>query len=116
MAIGNQDAKVYRGDSLLLHVELSQADGTPFDASGSDLEWMVATSPSSLETDAVIRKTLGEGITVVEGGVDIALSTTDTDLPVGAYCHQLRIVDGDDASTAMTGTVVIRPAMNMISA
>ncbi len=112
----NQNFKVYRGDTHILHVDLTQADGSPFDATaGATLKWRLTRNPAD-EDDAVVRKELGSGIEAVEtGGVDITLSGTDTDLPPGLYYHELKVWDSGDVATAMTGFGVVMISARMVS-
>jgi hypothetical protein len=110
----NQNFKVFRGDSHTLHIDLTQADGTPYDPSLSAvLRWRLAVSPYADETDAMIRKSLGNGIAVAGSGVDITLNPEDTDIPIGLYYHELKVWEGTDVATTTIGNALIRPAVQM---
>lgn len=118
----NQVIDVYRGDSKLVLVDLTNADdGTPFDptAPGINIQWRMACTmfgldqPSALDPGPVLAKSLGQGITALPGQVQITLTPTDTNLEVRKYRHALRIYDGADVATTMTGWVVIHPVTQM---
>jgi hypothetical protein len=116
MTAANQNFTIFRGNSHTLTIDIDTADGLPFTSTdGLELEYLVSRVPAD-DTAAVIRKTLGAGITAVDGGVIIDLAPDDTkDLPLGPYDHRLRVRDvaQNDVATAMTGTIVIRPALVM---
>jgi hypothetical protein len=111
MTVINQNFKVYRADTHVLQVDLTHADGSPFDPSiNVQMRWRMTRNPAD-EDDAVIRKALiGEegGITTTPTGVAINLSGPDTDLPLGCYAHYLIVADPPDVNTAMTGYAVIQ--------
>jgi hypothetical protein len=110
----NQNIDVYRGDSGIIHVDLANEDGSAFDATAPTLKitWLVARTSHALETQALIAKTLGGGITALpSGGIDIALSADDTDLNPALYYHQLRIVNGAEVTMAMVGIMRVRQSL-----
>ncbi len=114
MTVTNQNFKVYRGDTWILHVDLTEADGSPYDPTlEAVIRWRLATSPHATEAEALVRKSLGDGIAVVEGGVDIILESGDTDQKPGLYYHELKVWDEGDVATAMTGNMVVRRAVPM---
>ena len=118
MTITNQTIKLYRGDSATLFVALTQADGTAFDPTlNAIIRWRLARTQHSPETAALVRKSLGDGIELatVDGvdGVNVTLSTADTDQVPGLYYHELKIWDDGDIATAMTGTCVVKRAVQM---
>jgi hypothetical protein len=116
VTVTNQNFKVYRADTHVVHVDLTHADGTPFDPSiNVQMRWRMTRNPAD-EDDAVIRKALlGEegGITKTATGVDIALNGWDTDVPLGCYAHYLIVNDPPDVNTAMTGYAVIQRTARM---
>lgn len=115
MTTQNQNLRLYRGDSHVLHVALTNADGTPYDSTipGIVMRYRITQNPDD-DTLSNVRKSLGDGITVVAGtGVDITLDAADTDLRPGLYYHELKVWDGVDPATVMVGYVVIRPAARM---
>jgi len=114
MTITNQNLDIYRGDEVRFFVQLVDALGAPFDgATASSIRWRLATNANSLES--LINKDLGSGISLAEGGVDIVLNASDTDLQTGIYYHELKIYGSafGSVSTALTGNVIVRPALSM---
>ncbi|MGY2906194.1 hypothetical protein [Bradyrhizobium sp. URHC0002] len=114
MTMTNQTIRVYRADTARLSVTLTQADGSAFDPTiNAEIKWRMSKNWHSTEVEALARKEIGAGLEVVDGGVEITLESGDTDFPPGLYHHELKLFDGGDVSTAMTGTVVIKAAMWM---
>ena len=118
MTIRNQDVKVNRGDSVVLFIALTQADGTPFDPTlNAVIKWRMVDTSHDLDEDAWIRKDLGSGITVVNTpvkGVNVDLSEDDTNLVPGIYYHELKVWDVNDVTTATTGAFIVRKAVVMV--
>jgi len=114
VTITNQDVKIYRGDTATLFVTLTQADGSPFDPTVSvEIRWRMARNWHTPESEALVRKQLGEGIELTAGGVNIDLEAADTDVFPGIYYHELKVWDVGDVMTAMTGAMVIKPSVQM---
>lgn len=118
MTIRNQDVKVNRGDTALLFVALTNADGTPFDPTANAvIKWRMVDTSHDLDIDAHIRKDLGSGIMVVTTpvkGVNIELSKEETNLPPGIYYHELKVWDANDVTTTTSGAFIIRKAVVMV--
>ena len=115
MASTNQDATVYRGDSLTLDVELTTADGSAFDPTieGVDVRYRATRNRHSPESEALIAKQAGSGIEVAPGRASITLDHADTDLAPRLYYHELKIFDGDDQFTAMVGVLIVKPSLRL---
>lgn len=115
MTVRNQIIDVFRGDTKIIFVALTAADGTPYDPSvpGIGVEWRLATSPNAAEADALVRKSLGNGITAEDDGVNVELNAADTDRRPGLYYHEMKVLDGSDAAVVMTGYCLIRRALHM---
>lgn len=117
MTIRNQTVKINRGDTALLFVALTQADGTPYDPTvNAVIKWRLSRTSHTSEDRALVRKYLGNGITNVAApikGVNIALAAEDTDFFPGLYYHELKIWDNNDVMTAMTGTFIIKRVIGM---
>lgn len=107
MTITNQIIDIRRGDSYSISVALTNADGGIFNTAepGITMKWTLATSSNG---EALVTKTLEDGLTLETGGVVIALTAEDTDLVPKLYYHELKVFDGDDVATTMVGTVVVR--------
>jgi hypothetical protein len=112
VTIANQNVTIYRGDSKLLFIELTNADdGTPFvPGAAAEIKYRIAFNASEIRQPLVF-KTLGSGVAQVPGGVNIALSPDDTNLFPRQYYHELKIEDLGDVMTAMTGVVWVRPSL-----
>jgi hypothetical protein len=118
MTIPNQNAIVYRANTAQLLITLTMADGTPYNpAIDAEIKYRIARNWHTPEADALVSKSnaVGEGITVAGQIATIELSATDTDLEPGLYHHELKIIKAPDISTSMTGTVVVRKAMKMVT-
>jgi len=118
VTIKNQNVKINQGDTVTLFVALTQADGTPFDPSiNAVMKWRLLRNAYDSVSEALVRKDLGSGITVVTApikGVNIVLNVIDTNLPVRYYHHELKIWDVNDVTTAMTGLVIVKRAVQMV--
>lgn len=118
MTVKNQNVKINQGDTVTLFVALTQADGTPFDPSlNAVIKWRLLRNAYDGVSEALVKKDLGSGIVTVTTpvkGVNISLNVTDTNLPVRFYYHELKIWDVNDVTTAMTGLVIIKRAVQMV--
>lgn len=114
MTAVNQNFKCYAGNSHVIHVALTQADGSPFDPTiGATLRWRMTQFPWD-DTKSVVQKEWGNGIaSASDGGINITMSSTDMDLKPGLYYHELKVWDGDDVNTALVGYIVIKPSAQM---
>jgi len=116
MTITNQDLSLYRGDSAIVFVGLTDAVGDPFDpTTAAAIRYRVATSAHAVNSEALIQKDMDDGITAAEGGVNIVFTLYDTALPPATYYHELKVYDSSlgDVATAMTGSLIIRRALLM---
>jgi hypothetical protein len=114
MTITNQDVDVYRGDSALLEIVLTDANGDPFAlTAGGTIKYRVAPTAHASEDETVIRKELGAGVDLFEGVAEITLLSEDTDVIPQDYYHELKIYDLGDVATAMTGNFKVRQALKM---
>jgi hypothetical protein len=114
MTITNQNVDVFRGDTALLEISLTDANGDPFAlTAGGTIKYRVANSAHASEDEALIRKELGSGIDLISGVAEVSLLTDDTDLDPQSYYHELKIYDQGDVATAMTGNFQVRQALSM---
>jgi hypothetical protein len=112
MTIRNQQIDVYRSNSATINVTLTADGGLyPTGNVGVEMIWLVAKTVDA--TEVLLRKQIGDGISIVEPGViEIVLDAADTDaLEPGWYYHELKVIDGDDRSTAMVGPLWVRQCM-----
>ncbi|SFJ25504.1 hypothetical protein [Bradyrhizobium sp. Gha] len=116
MTTTSQIIKVYRGDTAAVSVSITRADGTPFEPSlDAAIKWRMARTSFSPEEEVLVRKELGQGMELQSYGVEFVLDATDTDFPPGVYYHEMKVLDATDVATVMTGSVVIKPAMRMVT-
>jgi len=107
-----QDVIVYRGNTALVSIMLTTADGSPIDVSDPDLaiKWRLAGTFAS-DNDMVLKELNTGGITLTPDGVaSIALASTETDFDPGVYYHEMTITSSGDVDTALTGALVIKAA------
>jgi hypothetical protein len=118
VTIRNQNVKINRGDSVTIFVAVTNADGTSFDPTANAVfKWRLTNNAYDLDEEALIRKDLGSGISLVTSpikGVNISLSDLDTTLPPGFYYHELKVWDNVDTTTVMTGLVILKRVMKMV--
>lgn len=126
----NQDFTIRRGESRTIFVDVDQVNGQPFNPTGATFQWWAAKSAASLATgDGVFIKkgSVGSGlsgVTVANNeqsqpiGVNIELEKDDTkNLSPNYYYHELKVFLSDgDVSTAMTGTMIVKSALDMSAA
>ena len=114
MTTPNQDLTVYRGDAAWISIDLTGADGSAFvPAPSLEIRWRMAKTSHATDAEALIAKDLNNGISVVSGGVEIELSSADTDQPAGTYYHEMKLIDGNDVVTVLTGWLVIKRSSRM---
>jgi len=118
----NQTIDVYRGDSKIVLIDLTNADdGLPYDPTtpGVTIQWRMAQTlygldgPTVLDPGPLLAKSLGSGITASPGQLQILLTSVDTDREAREYMHALRIYDSGDVATTMYGTFLVRPMRRM---
>lgn len=110
----NQNVRVYRGNSVSLTVGITQADGTAYDPSlEAQFRYRMAKTSHASDAETLIRKSLGDGIENVEGGVRITVDAAETNLEPGIYYHELRVGDVGDVFTVMVGAFIIKQALQM---
>lgn len=115
MTVRNQNVKVFRGNTASLVVPITQADGTEYDPTlGAQFRYRVALTSHANDSESLVRKSLGNGITSTpQGTVTILLNAEDTDFDPGIYYHELKVWDGVDVSTAFVGVFVVKKAVGM---
>jgi len=107
----NQDFDMYQGESKVVFIKLDNADGTPFDPTGATMEWWMAKTSHSSKT---LQKTIGSGLILSTGGVNISLESEDTyDLKPEIWYHELKVTSPSGLSVVTVGAVHLRPALDM---
>ncbi len=116
MTVTNQNLEIYRGDSAVVFVGLTDEAGEPFDANtATAIHYRVSKTTHALNNEAVIFKEMNAGIAAAEGGINISFNSNDTDLLPALYYHELKILGSvlGEVSTAFVGNVTIRRALKM---
>ena len=103
-----------RGDSAEFSVHLTEGDGSDLDLTGLDITFTVKEHRFLDDADALLVKTVGDGITIVsasEGTLTIAIDPADTSelehLPT--YRWDVQVQSGGDVRTPLTGRLIISP-------
>lgn len=114
MTITNQDVDLFRGDSALLQVTLTDINGAPFSLGpGGTIKYRMSDNPHSGDDGVHIRKELGSGVMLVGGVASVAILSEETDLLPDLYYHELKVYDGGDVATAMTGAFKVKQALRL---
>lgn len=84
-------------------------DGTvPLDLTGSTITFVVVSSKSTADTDALITKTVTTFDDAVNGKATITLTNVDTNLPLGTYFYRMKLTNNlAKIKTIMKGTLAI---------
>ena len=85
MTICRQNIRVFRGDSLKVFIAETASDGTPIDLTSGRtfIRYTVREYWHSDDSEALITKEIGNGLTVVSGGLDLMLSPGRYGPPAG---------------------------------
>ena len=111
MSKRNQNFDMYIGESKLVYIALTNADGTAFNPAGATMEWWMAKTNHSPK---LFSKMLNSGLVVSTGGVNVSIESADTyDLKPEIYYHELKITTPSGLSVATVGAVHLRPALDM---
>ncbi len=114
MTITNQNMKIYRGNNAQVKVTLTTAEGDVYTpAPGDEIYYRILRNAHSPQDEAFVTKLLSDAsITVLAGVATIEITQEETaELEPGIYYHELKIDDPPlERTTAMTGTVIVRPS------
>ena len=103
------DFTMFSGDTKVLRVTATEADGSPLNLIGIDITWVLA---KKVTAPAILTKTIGAGITVTDapnGIFEVNLTPADTADLKGSYYFEAQIDDNGAISTILTGTATINP-------
>ena len=110
MTIVGQNYTMFSGDSKVITVTVTDADGAAVNLTGATISYVIFDDGS-----ATITKTVGSGITVTDaaaGTFTITLAASDTASLAGAYYHECQVTDSSgNISTIFTGTVTMNEDM-----
>jgi hypothetical protein len=102
-----------RGDTATFTLTLTDAAGGPLDLTDLDITFTAKRSTYDADADAVLRKTVGSGITVADdpatGVATLTITAADTaDLSQSkSLPWDVEVVDGEDVRTPLSGRLVI---------
>jgi hypothetical protein len=116
----NQNFSLYRGESKIVFIALSNADGTEFDPTGCAMRWWMAKSPYSIinnDDEVLVEKTLEDGgLVLATGGVNVRLIASDTFVVPNIYYHELKVfLPGGGVAMTCTGYIMVRSSSDMRS-
>jgi hypothetical protein len=105
------DATIYAGDKAVFEVTVRNEDGSAVPMAGITAKYKAV--PNVGDGPGIEKSSEGGGIVLseVDGTVvlTITLESADTELPPGAYKHEVEIMDSIDAPyTVMTGKLRIQ--------
>lgn len=103
------DVEVFRGDSSVLNVTVTNSVGAAFDLTGTT---EITFTMRQLETGAILlQKTLGTGVTItppVTAGIfTVVIAAGDTDLIEGTQIYDMEIEISGEVYTVVKATVTI---------
>jgi hypothetical protein len=101
------DAELYAGDTKILTIAITDANGNAVDVSTATA--IVYGVYGRISSTAIISKTLAGGITVVTSTVTVTLDPEDTaDIAPGAYIHECEVTQASGAVyTVLQGKLTI---------
>ena len=108
-----RDLVVMRGDTQIMKIRVKKTDGSYLDINGSSITMTVKEDIDDEDTEAKFQKTIGTGITILEGTngyfeVEVVPSDTE-DLDYGTYFYDIQIECADSAKyTVMQGKYLLR--------
>lgn len=119
MAHNSQHVEAHHaGDAHVLPVSVTDGDGEEIDITGAEIEWFLKRERGAPDADALLSKTAGSGVEVINAGAgeaEIQIETGDTDglLEEGtqedSFEHVCRItIDGDRVTVFHGSFQVVR--------
>lgn len=102
------DFTMYSGDTKVLEVTVRDPQGAVVDITGKAITW--ALSPTVNSSSNLIDKTVGDGLTIINGAAgryNVLLNPIDTVDLQGSYYHESLLDDNGTISTIMAGKAQI---------
>lgn len=109
----------FTNSDYAINVFVKQANGTTAqDVTGWSFSWMLKKRAADLDASAVLTKTTGAGITIIDaaaGHVRIAIAKADTDGTVQSktYVHELKRTDSGFNVPVVNGLAVLRRSAHL---
>lgn len=104
---------MYRGDSALWIFNCKQSNGSPLDVSAGDMFFTAKSSTRQTDLQAIFQKTIGSGITIVDGvngTISVELDTADTSAiyaPAILKWDLQYVTTGGKAYTLLAGDLLV---------
>lgn len=106
MTATNQNFSMYSGNSKKIIITVTSPDGTALNGSIS-AKWFL--KEHDVSEGIIIQKTLGSGMALVNGKLEVTLTQADTDNLDGTYHQECELTDQfGNISTILVGTVTIK--------
>lgn len=117
------DLRARRGDDKTYQLTIRQANGVPLDLTGLELWFTVKRSYAHADSEAIAQRTVGSGITIVDGPAgraDVTLpaaATTDLPATATALVWDCQVKDpAGEIHTVDGGTLVVDPDVTRATA
>ena len=102
----NQDFLMWSGDDKVITVTVYDNDDDVVDVTGATITWRLS---QNIESEALITKTVGDGIAISGHTFILTLEPADTTSLSGRYYHEAEITDADgNVNTGMVGYATIK--------
>ena len=100
----------HKDDTLIIETTVRNDDEEIVDLTGAAAQWLMKNEAEDPDGDALLTKTVGEGITIDQptaGKLEIKIEEDEADT-VGSFHHRLRVWDNDGhRSTVFTGSLTV---------
>lgn len=106
------DFTMFAGDTKTLEFTVRDAAGAIVDITDYDVRWHASRNVNA--RPALIEKSLGSGIEMVDGGAgrfDVSLENADTESLRGEFYHEAELTLDDEVYTVDSGSLTIRPTL-----
>jgi len=112
MTAENQPLEVPVGDTLVFYLPVT-SDGEDVPLDGAQVQWWLGRKANSHGADVVLKKSIGNGITVDGSTATVTLTATDTRaFKPGFLYHQAKVIFANGVEkTTTTGPFEFKPAM-----
>jgi hypothetical protein len=118
VGITGQDRRVdlFQGNSAQISVTVTNADGTAFDLTDAVAQWWVTWSALAQDSETQLRKDTSAGISIADpttGKLVIDITAHDSSQLIGPYYHEMKVTQGADVVTTMTGLFLVKRNLAM---
>ena len=86
----------YRGDTVVIPLTFTQADGNPLDLTGYTIWLTMKSSTDDADDDAVVQVSVTEHTDAVNGQTSITIpASTTANIEPGKYMYDIQMVSGE---------------------